>query len=144
MKGPLRDDLSKDHKFSIKGTNLSEVKKEFDLPYELKVLEFTGKIIVRKQAKNREGSLEHIYKNHKNEIDKDKLYGYKINITIESFDECSKGRAEYKYELKKYLYDSYSKSGTLYECWFKVVIEKENDSQNFTIITAHPYKIKKE
>lgn len=121
---------------------LKPINKNFDLPKELKEKGFNGEIISRKPTMYREGSLEHILLHHQKEIKQDSLYAEKVKDTLISYDNVNPGRSDYKFELIKFLYTDTKSNGKTYDYWFKVVIEKENDNDNFTVITAHPFKIK--
>lgn len=121
---------------------LKPINKNFDLPKELKEKGFNGEIISRKPTMYREGSLEHIILSHSKEIKQDPLFAEKIKDTMMAYDEINPGKTNIKFELNKFIETKPNKKGKIFDYWFKVVIEKENDNDNFTVVTAHPFKIK--
>ena len=121
---------------------LKPINKNFDLPKELKEKGFNGEIISRKPTMYREGSLEHIIISHSKEIKQDPLFAEKIKDTMMAYDEINPGKTNIKFELNKFIETKPNKKGKIFDYWFKVVIEKENDNDNFTVVTAHPFKTK--
>ena len=121
---------------------LKPINKNFDLPKELKEKGFNGEIISRKPTMYREGSLEHIIISHSKEIKQDPLFAEKIKDTMMVYDEINPGKTNIKFELNKFIETKPNKKGKIFDYWFKVVIEKENDNDNFTVVTAHPFKTK--
>lgn len=121
---------------------LKPINKNFDLPKELKGKGFNGEIISRKPTMYREGSLEHIILSHSKEIKQDPLFAEKIKDTMMAYDEINPGKTNIKFELNKFIETKPNKKGKIFDYWFKVVIEKENDNDNFTVVTAHPFKTK--
>ena len=111
----------------------------FKVPEKLEELGFHGYIYFRKATKYREGSLEHIIKSHHSEMNYDTDYVGKIIETILNPNECCPGKKQYRFELTKYFY-SIKKINSIVDVWFKVVIEKEISNDNFSVVTAHPYK----